>query len=160
MSDYKVSVSNNNIKISASSLKHETKVETPAYSTSLSRVGGQGSKGDSISNIELRGSEIFATIVRADGTTYEINAGDLDSQFTLDNLSDFTVTNPVEGDVLLYNGVDSQWKNHQLTTTKLLDVDNSGKEEGAVLVYDNASSKYQATTRIEKEETHIIGGSF
>jgi hypothetical protein len=160
MSDYKVSVSNNNIKVSASNTKHETKVEMLDYATSLSRVGGQGTKGDSVTNVELRGSEIFATITRADGTTYEINAGDLDAQFNIDNLSDFTVANAADGDVLIYDGTDSQWKNHQLTTSKVLDIDNTGKEEGAVLVYDNATSKYKATTRIEKQETLIIGGSF
>lgn len=135
-------------------------VEPVEYTMSLSRTGGQGSKGDSVTNVELRGSQIFATITRADGTTYEINAGDLDSEFNLDNLSDFTVTAPQEGDVLIYDGTDSQWKNHQLTTSKVLDIDNTGKEEGAVLVYDSASSKYKATTRIEKQETLIIGGSF
>lgn len=135
-------------------------VEPVEYTMSLSRTGGQGSKGDSVTNVELRGSEIFATITRADGTTYEINVGDLNSQFDIDNLSDFTVTTPVDGDVLLYDSTDSQWKNHQLTTSKVLDIDNTGKEEGAVLVYDNATSKYKATTRIEKQETLIIGGSF
>jgi hypothetical protein len=160
MSTYKVSVSNNNIKVDATTTKHETKVETLDYATSLSRVGGQGTKGDSITNIELRGSEIFATITRADGTTYEINAGDLDAQFDIDNLSDFTVANAADGDVLIYDGTDSQWKNHQLTTSKVLDIDNTGKAEGAVLVYDATAAKYQATTRIEKQETLIIGGLF
>ena len=133
----------------------------PEFNISLSRTGGQGSKGDSVTaaNIDANGNFIF-TITKADGSTSTLNAGNLDEHFNIDQISDITITNPQEGDVLIYDGTAADFKNHQLTTTKLLDVDNSGKAEGAVLVYDNASSKYQATTRIEKEETHIIGGSF
>lgn len=123
MSTYKVSVSNNTIKVDAANTKHETKVTTVDYSVSLSRVGGQGSKGDS-----------------AD--------------------TDFEIVSSQEGDVLIYDATVSKFKNHQLTTSKVLDIDNTGKAEGAVLVYDATAAKYQATTRIEKQETLIIGGSF
>ena len=133
----------------------------PEFNISLSRTGGQGSKGDSVvgANIDANGDFIF-TVLKADGTTEDFNAGSLDENFNIDQISDITLTNPQEGDVLIYDATGSDFKNHQLTTTKLLDVDNSGKEDGAVLVYDNTSSKYKATTRIEKETTHIIGGSF
>ena len=135
-------------------------VEQPSFVMSLSRTGGQGSKGDSLTNIQLVGAEVIATITRADGTTYDINAGSLDSQFDLDNLSDFTITNVQDGDIVQYNSTTSQFENHQLTTSKLTDVDNTNKEDGAILVYDNTAQKYQATNRIEKQTTHIIGGSF
>ena len=160
MSSYRVSVSNNNVKVDTSTVKHETKVNSLDYSASLSRVGGQGSKGDSLTNIQLVGAEIIATITKADGTTYDINAGSLDSQFDLDNLSDFTITNVQDGDIVQYNSTTSQFENHQFTTSKLTDIDNTNKEDGAILVYDSVAQKYQATNRIEKSTTHIIGGSF
>jgi hypothetical protein len=133
----------------------------PEFNISLSRTGGQGSKGDSVvgANIDANGDFIF-TVLKSDGTTEDFNAGSLDENFNIDQISDITLTNPQEGDVLIYDATGSDFKNHQLTTSKLLDVDNSGKEDGAVLVYDNTSSKYKATNRIEKETTHIIGGSF
>jgi hypothetical protein len=151
MSRYTTTVDNNNITLT---------IDKQEHTLSLSRTGGQGSKGDSLTNIQLVGSEIIATITKADGTTYDINAGSLDSQFDLDNLSDFTITNVQDGDIVKYNSTTSQFENHQLTTSKLTDVDNTNKEDGAVLVYDSVAQKYQATNRIEKSTTHIIGGSF
>jgi len=160
MSSYRVSVSNNNIKVDTSNVKHETKVNALDYSASLSRVGGQGSKGDSVTNADIVSGDIIFTVTRADGTTYEINAGSLNEEFTIDQLADFTVTTPEDGDVFLYDSTTNEWGNHKLTTSKILDIDNTGKEDGAVLVYDNTAQKYQATNRIEKQTTHIIGGSF
>jgi hypothetical protein len=135
-------------------------VEQPSFVMSLSRTGGQGSKGDSLTNIQLVDAEVIATITRADGTTYDINAGSLDDEFDIDNLSDFTISNVQDGDIVQYNSTTSQFENHQFTTSKLTDVDNTNKEDGAVLVYDETAQKYQATNRIEKQTTYIIGGSF
>jgi hypothetical protein len=135
-------------------------VEQPSFVMSLSRTGGQGSKGDSLTNIQLVDAEVIATITRADGTTYDINAGSLDNEFDIDNLSDFTISNVQDGDIVQYNSATSQFENHQFTTSKLTDVDNTNKEDGAVLVYDETAQKYQATNRIEKQTTYIIGGSF
>lgn len=162
------------------------------YSISLSRTGGQGSKGDSITDARIENGEIIFTSTRSDGTTFEINAGSLNETFTLDQLQGITIGGLQEGDTLiadangefrnyaltpnLIQGVtldetltegdvlmadeNGEIRNYQLTTTNILDIDNTGKEEGAVLVYDAATSKYKATTRVEKQETHIIGGSF
>jgi len=160
MSSYRVSVSNNNVKVDTSTVKHETKVNSLDYSASLSRVGGQGSKGDSVTSVETVNGEIIFTITRGDGTTYETNIGSAADAFNFDGLGDVSITTPSEGDVVLYDATASEWKNHQLTTSKVLDVDNTNKEDGAVLVYDNTAQKYQATNRIEKQTTHIIGGSF
>jgi hypothetical protein len=135
-------------------------VEQPSFVMSLSRTGGQGSKGDSLTNIQLVDAEVIATITRADGTTYDINAGSLDDEFDIDNLSDFTISNVQDGDIVQYNSATSQFENHQFKTSKLTDVDNTNKEDGAVLVYDETAQKYQATNRIEKQTTYIIGGSF
>ena len=139
---------------------YTTTIGVNEFKLSLSRTGGQGSKGDSVTSAETRGGELIFTITRADGTTYESNAGAIGGAFSLDNLGDVTIETPSEGDVVIYDAVESEWKNHQLTTSKVLDIDNTNKEDGAVLVYDDTAAKYQATNRIEKQTTHIIGGSF
>ena len=136
-------------------------VEQPVFTMSLSRTGGQGSKGDSVTNAVINNdADLIVTITKADGTTYDINAGNLEATIDLGDLPDFEIVNKQDGDVLIYDASNSKYENHQLTTTKLLDVDNTGKVDGAVLVYNNSVQKYQATNRIEKETTHIIGGSF
>jgi hypothetical protein len=136
-------------------------VEQPAFTMSLSRTGGQGSKGDSVSNAVINSdADLMVTITRADGTTYEVNAGNLETTIDLGDLNDFDINNSQPGDFLTYEDSLGKYQNHQLTTSKVLDIDNTNKEDGAVLVYDNTAQKYQATNRIEKQTTHIIGGSF
>ena len=130
----------------------------PEFNITLSRTGGQGSKGDSVTDARLDNGDIIFTVTRHDSSTYEINAGSLNEDFTLDQISDLTISNPQEGDTLIYDN--GEFRNHQLTTSKLLDVDNTNKEDGAVLVYDDATSKYKSTNRLEKQTTHIIGGLF
>jgi len=135
-------------------------VEQPTFTMSLSRTGGQGSKGDSVTSVTTTNGELIFTITRADGTTYESNAGAIGGAFSFNNLGDVSITTPSEGDVVIYDDVADEWKNHQLTTSKVLDIDNTNKEDGAILVYDDTAQKYQATNRIEKSTTQIIGGSF
>ena len=151
MARYTTTVDNNNISLT---------IEKQEHNISLSRTGGQGSKGDSVTNVQLINGRFVVTITRSDGTTYEIDAGAFSETMALDDLTDATLTSPQEGDFLAYDAAASQWNNHQLTTSKVLDIDNTGKAEGAVLVYDATDAKYKATTRIEKQETLIIGGSF
>jgi hypothetical protein len=139
---------------------YTTTIGVNEFKLSLSRTGGQGSKGDSVTSADTRGGELIFTITRADGTTYESNAGAIGGAFSLHNLGDVTLNTEADGDVLIYDSAAQEWANHQLTTSKVLDIDNTNKEDGAVLVYDNTASKYQATNRIEKQTTHIIGGSF
>jgi hypothetical protein len=130
------------------------------YNITLSRTGGQGSKGDSVTNAEIdNNGNLIITVTAANGTTTEINAGNLEANLQLNDLEGFTITNPEVGDVLLY-GDTNTFENHKLTTSKVLDIDNTGKEDGATLVYDSTAGKYQATSRIEKSTTQIIGGSF
>ena len=130
------------------------------YSVTLSRTGGQGSKGDSVTGALIdNDGNLIITVTAANGTTTEINAGNLESNLQLNDLQGFTITNPEVGDTFLY-GDTNTFENHKLTTSKLLDIDNTGKEDGATFVYDATAGKYQATNRIEKQTTHIIGGSF
>jgi DNA integrity scanning protein DisA with diadenylate cyclase activity len=42
----------------------------------------------------------------------------------------------------------------------MTDIDNTGKTDGAVLLFDSASNKYKATTQLNNENTFMIGGSF
>lgn len=152
MSKYSVTVQQNKINLGLS---------TASYNVSLSRTGGQGTKGDSITDVYIDGYDLKMEVSNSAGQVVEvITAGSFDNFFSLDGQSDVTITSASEGDVLLYDSGTLQWKNHQLTTSKLLDVDNTNKEDGAVLVYDDTANKYQATNRIEKQTTHIIGGSF
>jgi hypothetical protein len=126
------------------------------YNITLSRTGGQGSKGDSVTNAEIdNNGNLIITVTAANGTTTEINAGNLEANLQLNDLEGFTITNPEVGDVLLY-GDTNTFENHKLTTSKVLDIDNTGKEDGATLVYDSTAGKYQATSRIEKSTTQII----
>jgi hypothetical protein len=152
MARYTTTVDNNNISLT---------IDKQEHTLSLSRTGGQGSKGDSVTNAVLNGDQdLIITITSADGATSDVNVGNLTPTISLGELSDLDITNAQEGDALIFDSVDSKFKNHALTTSKVLDIDNTGKAEGAVLVYDATAAKYQATTRIEKQETIIIGGSF
>ena len=116
MSTYKTTVAGNEISLTLTRNDH---------TVSLSRTGGQGSKGDSLQNIQFVNNHLICTIVRSDGTTYEIDAGTFEDNLTLDNLDGVIVSAPQEGDVLLFDATDNEWKNHQLTTSKILDIDLS-----------------------------------
>jgi hypothetical protein len=130
------------------------------YNITLARTGGQGSKGDSVTNAAINSEgNLIITVTAANGTTTEIDAGNLESNIQLGDLNDFTIVNAEEGDILQF-GTSGTFENHKLTTSKILDIDNTGKEDGATLVYDSTAGKYQATNRIEKSTTQIIGGSF
>jgi len=162
MPSYKVNVSNNNITVDTSPIKHETKVTTTEYATSLSRVGGQGSKGDSISNVTLNAnSEIVVTVSTSAGlvlNTY--NLGTLAGTINLDELEDVSLAGIIDGQVIQYDSETSTYVPHTLTTTSMTDIDNTNKTDGAVLLYDGVSSKYKATTQLNNANTYMIGGSF
>jgi hypothetical protein len=162
MSSYKVTVSNNNIKVDTNTVKHETKVTTPEYATSLSRVGGQGSKGDSITNVEKNASgELVVTISNSVGNVVEtLNLGFLEVDTVLGNLRDVEVTSITDGQILQYDLATTTYVPHTLTTSSMTDVDNTGKTDGAVFLFDGTSNKYKATTQLNNANTSIIGGSF
>lgn len=152
MSQYRVTVNNNTITVDTSSV---------SYAVSQSRTGGQGTKGDSITNAAINNDgNLIVTITRADGTTYDVDAGNIESNIQLTDLDEITLTNTQDGDVLIWNAADGEFQNHQLTTSKLLDVDNTNRADGALLVYDSTAQKYQATTRIEKATTTVTGGNY
>ena len=153
MSTYKTTVTGNDVKITLTKNDH---------TLSLARTGGQGAKGDSVGTVTINASnELVVTIVNGAGQTVEtINAGSMLSNSNFAQLADVTITTPTNGDVVLYDSSSSTFKNYSLTTSRLTDIDNSGKADGAVLVYDNASGKYVSTTQINNGNTFLIGGSF
>ena len=112
MSRYTTTVDNNNISLT---------IDKQEHTLSLSRTGGQGSKGDSVSNVVIdSNSDLIITIVKADGTTYDINAGNLESTIDLGDLADFEIVNEQQGDLLVYDSTAGKFKNHQLTTSRVL----------------------------------------
>jgi len=152
MSSYTTTVDNNNITLT---------IDKQEHTLSLSRTGGQGSKGDSVTGAVINSdADLIITITKADGTIETINAGNLEAVIDIGDIPAFDLSTLVSGDILIYDDVSEKWNNHQLTTSKVLDIDNTNKEDGAILVYDSVAQKYQATNRIEKQTTHIIGGSF
>jgi hypothetical protein len=162
MSSYKVTVSNNNIKVDTSTVKHETKVTTPEYTTSLSRVGGQGSKGDSITDVSINASnEILVTVSTGSGDVVNtFNLGQVGQNTLLNDLQDVEVTSITDGQFVQYNAGSQTYVPHTLTTSSMTDVDNTGKADGAVLLFDGTSNKYKATTQLNNANTFMIGGSF
>jgi hypothetical protein len=162
MSSYKVTVSNNNIKVDTNTVKHETRVTTPEYATSLSRVGGQGSKGDSITDVSLNASnEILVTVSTSNGDVVEtFNLGTSGSAIAFGDLQDASLAGITDGQVVQYDAGTTTYVPHTLTTSSMTDIDNTGKTDGAVLLYDGTSNKYKATTQLNNANTFMIGGSF
>jgi dipeptidyl aminopeptidase/acylaminoacyl peptidase len=156
MSQYNITVSNNNIEITTEPREH---------SISLSRTGGQGTQGNSISNAAVNASnELIITIVDSGNNVVNtINAGVIDtdgSAIALDTLLDVDATAPADGDALHYETTTSRWTTRKTSTDDISDIDNAGKTEGAVLLYDASTSKYKSTRFLNSNGTQIIGGTF
>ena len=153
MTAYKTTVTANSVSITLDKTDH---------TLSLSRTGGQGAKGDSVSSVVVNAAnDLIVTLVNGTGTILEIiNAGNIFQNAKLQNLIDVESVNPSDGDVLIYESSSSTYKLHSFTTTNLADVDNSGKTDGAMFLYDASSSTYKATTQINNANTVISGGTF
>lgn len=168
MSQYTVTVANNNIQITAAPVEH---------SISLSRTGGQGSQGpigntgptgsggNSITSAVVNASnELIITISDASGNVVSTtNAGTIDVTggfIQIDELQDVDATGATDGDALLYDSSTSRWTTRKSSTDDIDDINNAGKTEGAVLMYDAATSKYISTHLLDSSGTQIIGGTF
>lgn len=150
---YSTTISNNNITISVDSTDHVV---------SLSRTGGQGAKGDSISNAYINAdSDFIVEISNSVGDIVEtINAGNIFADADLDEINDVSITNIQDGDYIAYDAATQTYVNHQLTTAKVTDIDNTNKTDGALLVYNGQNQKYTATATLDNVNTSIIGGTF
>ena len=132
------------------------------YKVSLSRVGAQGSKGDSITRAYFdSNNHLLLEISNAQGNVVEtIDAGSMTANFDVDDLSQFDLSTVEDGDVLVYEAASSSFKTHSFTTSNLRDVDNTNRSDGSVLVYNGTSSKYEATNTLNNANTTITGGNF
>lgn len=154
MTSYKITTSNDNITVNLTSSTNKVDVTSPSYQVSLSRTGGQGSKGDTITDAYFDvNKNLIIEVTNSSGEVSTINAGNLNSAISLRDIGGVTVSNASEGDLLVYSETSSTFENHKLTTTNLIDIDNTSVANGAVLVYNGTTTKYTATTT-------ILGGTF
>lgn len=153
-------------ELSINSVKYDVSLEQPKLSVSLSRTGGQGSKGDSVTNAFIDGTgHLIIEVTSSSGVVTQVDAGDVSAEFNggITNIDDVTITLPQNGDVLVYNSSLSVWENKPhtfATTSDLGDVDNTSRTDGSLLVYSQTSSKYEATATLQNQNTIILGGSF
>jgi hypothetical protein len=141
-------------------------VDAQDYNIQLARTGGQGSKGNSVSNAVIdSNNDLIITISDSAGTLVEtINAGSitpsLEEVTSINAMNDVTITSIADGDIIQYDGATSQFVNHTLTTAKLTDIDNTNLSDGSLYVYNGTTNKHTATNEINNANTTIIGGSF
>lgn len=127
----------------------------PEVVVSVAGSGMQGPGGDSISNVYLDGNTLHVVTVDHSGNNVtDYTAGTIAS--SLGNAA-VVVTNPVEGDILQHDG--TNFVNHSLTTSRLLDIDNSAVTDGSMLIYKTTTNKYTATNTLDNSIT-ISGGTF
>jgi hypothetical protein len=155
MTTYTTTVANNNITITAAPV---------SYALSLSRTGGQGSKGDSVTGVSIAANgDIIFTLEQASGGTTDVNVGSIYGDaggFNIASLSDVDTTGVTDNDILAYDSSAAKFTTRNFTTDQLEDINNAGKAEGALLVYNATTSKYDATNSISNASTNIIGGSY
>jgi len=142
------------------------KVEGQDYKLNLARTGGQGSKGDSITNAVIdSNNDLIITISDGIGNVINtINAGSItdsiNDTLSIDSLVDVVITSVQDNDIIQYDSATSKFVNHSLTTSKVADIDNTNLADGALYVYDGTASKHVATTEINNSNTTITGGTF
>lgn len=165
MSQYNVTVANNNITITTATIDQTVSVVPTSHSISLSRTGGQGSQGNSITGAVVNASnELIITISDGAGNVVNtINAGEIDlsgNTISLNDLQDVDSGTVDDGDTLVYSTSTSRWSTRKVSTDDISDINNAAKAEGAVLMYDSATSKYISTQLLNSSGTQIIGGTF
>jgi len=141
-------------------------VDSQDYNIQLARTGGQGSRGDSVTNAAINGdNDLIITLSDSSGAVSQvINAGSitpsLEEVTSVNAMTDVTITSVGEGDILQYDSDTSQFVNHTLTTSIMTDVDNTALADGALYVYNGTTNKHTATNNINNSNTTITGGSF
>jgi hypothetical protein len=148
--------------LTVNSQDYKLTVNSQDYKLALSRTGGQGSKGNSITNAEVNSNnDLLITISDSAGDVVEIiNAGKVTQAFNVNALTDVTITSVQDNDIIQYDSATSKFVNHSLTTSKVADIDNTGLTDGALYVYDGVANKHIATTEINNANTTITGGTF
>jgi len=141
-------------------------VDAQDYNIQLARTGGQGSKGNSVTNAVIDSNHnLIITVSDSAGNVVEtINAGNitpsLEEVTSINAMTDVTITAVADGDILQYDASVNNFVNHSLTTSRISDVDNTNLADGAMYVYNGTTNKHTATTQISNSNTTITGGSF
>jgi hypothetical protein len=158
---YKLSTKGNKLEISLTKNELVTEVDKLEYAVSLARTGGQGSKGDSVTNAFINeDEELILEVTSSSGQITQINAGNTLANVALNDLTDVTLLNPQEGDYIAYDQSTQRFNNYQLTTSKMTDIDNNSRQDGSVLVYNSLANKYVATNQLDNPNTLIVGGTY
>jgi hypothetical protein len=160
---YKLTTKGNKIEVSLTKNELVTQVDKLEYAVSLARTGGQGSKGDTITSAYIDpNNNLIIEVTSSGGVVSTINAGTLSVSelYSLAELNDVSLSGLATGDVLIYNSDSQEFTNHKLTTSKVTDIDNTNKTDGALLVYKGSTQKYTATTTLDNANTAITGGYF
>lgn len=155
---YNLTISPNSVELSTVTANtYSVTIDTFTSNVVIATSGQQGPRGDSVSNAYIESSNLYIEVTDASGNYSNVfNAGSM--TLDLDFIPD--VTNPQQGDILQYEAATSTFVNHSLTTSRVLDIDNTNKTDGALLVYKGQTDKYTATTTLDNANTAIIGGTF
>jgi hypothetical protein len=150
--NYNLTTKNNTIEIS---------LENKEYIVSLARTGGQGSKGDTVTNAFInQDNDLVIEVTNSSGVVTQIIAGNINSSLALGGLSDVTINSLADGDYLAYEAASSNYKNYRLTTSRVRDIDNTNRQDGSMLVYNSSTAHYVATNNLNNPNLIITGGNY
>ena len=115
-----------------------------ASGNSISHISIDDATGSVVDNIVENASTGKVSSMDIDGTTYDFID---DAATTLDDLTDVTISNPADGDVLVYDDQTDEWVNGVLAVpdelSDLSDVDTTGVADGDVLTYNTTDQEWQ-----------------
>ena len=123
--------------------------QVPIYNATSSKwENGNLSVGDTVSYTDLQQSGTKIGTITINGTGYDVYAPTSGGASALSGLSDVTVSNPSNGQVLEYDGTAGKWKNANAPTvpdeiTDLNDVSVSSLQNGQILKWNSTSSKWE-----------------
>jgi hypothetical protein len=166
--DYSVSVNSDKIVVEAKNTDYVINVDSVDYDVSLSRTGGQGSKGDSVSNVYLNlDNHLIIVITDSSGAVVEeIDVGNIDVNVNLGigELNDVSINFLGSGYFLVYNSTANRWESKEVKVADLADVEVTTYTENDVLLYNNTTNKFNnhklTTAKISNiDETTRVDGS-
>ena len=156
-------------QLTLSPVEYNIQTSKSEISLSLSRTGGQGSKGDSVSNAYVSNNILYIEISDGAGNLIQtINAGDLsdliNENIPLTDLSDVNIVSPASGDVISYNGISGNWEVETLGDTYYTKVEvdgiTSGKSDNGHIHDDRYYRKTEVDTfltgKSDTSHTHTL----
>ena len=127
------------------------KVENVQYKISLSRVGAQGTKGDSITNVVINElNEMVITISDAGGNVVQtINTGDIFTNgVEIEEINGINLTDPTSGEVLTYDFANSEFINQTLAEADIQAASNTEADARAAISVVAGKLTYDSGTGI------------